>query len=155
MKYSEMDDDQKEAFREYYMLALQTSITQEQKYSDQVLRFLILGNGAGILLLTTFMGTLASNNKDFSTLVNPLVKFFLGLLFASLVFVPFIYIANKSTNKISDQLLEFFLNQSDTCNLGGYRIKSFLRIVVMGLFIISASMFFWGVYQSFTILKQI
>ncbi len=155
MKYSEMNDDQKEAFREYYMLVLQTRIAEGQKYSDQVLRFLILGNGAGILLLATFMGTLAGNNKNFSMMVNPLMGFVLGLLFASLVFIPLLYIANKSANKISNQSIDFFFNQSDTCNLRDYIVKPFLRIVIMVLFIFSASLFFWGVYQSFTILKQI
>ncbi|MBT5305468.1 MAG: hypothetical protein HOL31_10350 [Candidatus Scalindua sp.] len=150
-----MNDDQKEAFREYYMLVLQTRITSMQRYSDQVLRFLLLGNGAGILLLATFMGNLAGNNKDFSMMVNPLMAFVFGLLLAALVFIPLIYIANKSVNKISNQSIDFFFNHSSTCNLRDYIVKPFLRIVVMGLFIISAIMFFLGVYQSFTILKQI
>ena len=155
MKYSEMNKDQKEAFREYLILVLQTKITQEQKYTDQVVRFLILGNSVGILLLATFIGTLASNDKDFSMIIGPLIKFSIGLFFAALVFVPLISIANKSTVKFADKITAFFLDQSDTCNLGGYRIKSFARIVIPGLFIISAIMFFWSVYQSFAVLKQI
>ncbi|MCP4367010.1 MAG: hypothetical protein GY797_02680 [Deltaproteobacteria bacterium] len=155
MKYSEMDKDQKEAIRERLTLALRAKVTEEKKYSDQVLRFLNLGNGAGILLLMAFMGALAGNDKDFSMIMIPLGMFFFGLLSAALVFVPLVIIANKATVKFSNKIEEFFLDQNDTCNLTDYRMKTFARIVIMGLFIFSAIMFFCGVCLSFIILKQI
>lgn len=58
MKYKDMTDEQKEAFRGFFLMALTVKTQEEKAYTDQFFRLLMLGNGTGIALLATFMGAL-------------------------------------------------------------------------------------------------
>ena len=48
MKYKDMTDEQKEAFRGFLLMALTVKTQEEKAYTDQFFRLLMLGNGTGI-----------------------------------------------------------------------------------------------------------
>ena len=79
-KYKDFDDDQKSAVKELLFIGIERRIKEEGEYTNQVFKLLILGNGAGIALLSTFMGAIAASGNPISELVSPLWKFFLAQL---------------------------------------------------------------------------
>ena len=77
MKYKEMSKEQQEAFRSLFLNALSIKSQEEQQYTQQFFRLLVLGNGTGIVLLVSFIGANAGKNLPyFSDLVFPLTMFF-------------------------------------------------------------------------------
>lgn len=78
MKFSELSPEQKTAYQELFAAAYQTRIQDQHQYTQTGFRLLILGNGAGIALLATFMGAVAGESGEFGQLIAPLAKIFLG-----------------------------------------------------------------------------
>jgi uncharacterized membrane protein len=102
MKFKDMTDYQREAFRELFLTALAVRTTEEQQYTQQFYRLLMLGNGTGIALLATFMGALVSENKQVTQLRTPMIVFLVGACVASLVYLPLMSVANAATTNITE-----------------------------------------------------
>jgi hypothetical protein len=145
MKFKDMNEYQQEAFRELFLTALTVRTQEEQQYSQQFYRLLMLGNGTGIALLATFIGALVRDNKQVTQLRTPMIVFLVGACVASLVYLPLMSVANAATNNITNQVTEFFLNKRDVETLQGYGLNLAGRIVVKFLLFASLTLFVIGV----------
>jgi len=94
MKYSDMSEAQKAAFRDILGTIINIKSQEEQKYIHDGYRLLVLGNGAGIAILAAFMGSLASHGNKISGLIIPLTLFTIGVVLAALTYVPLIAVSN-------------------------------------------------------------
>ena len=155
MKFEEMDKPQQEAFRSLFITALTVRTQEEQQYTQQFYRLLMLGNGTGIALLATFMGALVRNNQQVIQLRTPMIVFLVGASVASLVYLPLMSVANAATNNITTQVTEFFLNKKEVETLQGYGLNPAGRIVVTLLLFASLVLFVIGVVMCIRILGRI
>lgn len=155
MKYKDMTQEQQEAFRGFLLNIVGIKSQEEQQYTQQFYRLLILGNGAGIVLLATFMGAVAGQGAQLAELVTPLIKFFFGAILAALVFFPLMGVANQATAHIGNQVSKFFLNELDIEQLQGYGLNKVGRIIIYALLIGSLASFGIGVYQCIGILGRV
>lgn len=155
MKFQEMDEKQKDAIKDVILIALNVRTQEEQKYTHESYRLLVLGNGMGIVLLATFMGAVVPNNGQVTMLKTPLIMFFIGALLAALVYVPLTAVASQATNNITNQVTEFFLNKKEFEELQGYGLNCAGRIVVNVLLLSSLVMFSWGVYKCIGVLGRL
>lgn len=154
-RFRDLDGDQKDAFKELLLRGIDRRIHEEIEYTNQVYRLLVLGNGAGIALLATFMGAVAATGNPFADLVAPLWKFFIGCVLAALIYAPLMAVSSQATNHIARQALAFFQNQIDIESLQGYGFNRLGLWVVRLLALASLSFFSWGVYQCIQILKSL
>lgn len=111
MKYKEMTDEQKEAFRGFLLMALTAKTQEEKAYTDQFFRLLMLGNGTGIALLATFTGALVRNAQQIVQLKTPMIVFLIGAFIAASVYFPLMSVANAATNNITAQSYRFLSQQ--------------------------------------------
>jgi hypothetical protein len=155
MKFEEMDEPQQEAFKSLFITALTVRTQEEQQYTQQFYRLLMLGNGTGIALLATFMGALVRNNQQVIQLRTPMIVFLVGASVASLVYLPLMSVANAATNNITTQVTEFFLNKKEVETLQGYGLNPAGRIVVTLLLFASLVLFVIGVVMCIRILGRI
>lgn len=155
MKYKEMTTEQQDAFRQLFTDIVGIKYSDELRYTQYFFRIFVLANSAGILLLSTFMGALAGTGKDYSVLLSPLTKFIFGLILGAAVLVPLILDANKATNYYVEKTTKFFLNTLDVEEIKGYRLSRGSQAVIKSIYLISAILFFWGVYECMSILKQL
>ena len=98
MKFQEMNGQQQDAMKQVMLIALNVRTQEEQKYTHEFYRLLVLGNGMGIVLLATFMGAVVHNNRQVSMLRTPLIMFFIGALLAALVYVPLSLVAGQGNH---------------------------------------------------------
>ncbi|OGW43752.1 MAG: hypothetical protein A2Y66_00040 [Nitrospirae bacterium RBG_13_41_22] len=108
MKYSDMSEAQKAAFRDILGTIIKIKSQEEQKYIHDGYRLLVLGNGAGTAILATFMGSLASHGSKISGLIIPLTLFTIGVVLAALTYVPLIAVSNQATINVTNQITDFF-----------------------------------------------
>lgn len=155
MKYKDMDDKQQKAFCGLLLNVVSIKSQEEQQYTQQFFRLLIIANGAGIALLTTFMGAVAGNDSQLAELVSPLITFLFGAISASLVFFPLVAVSNQATVRITNQVQEFFLNNLDVTEFQGYGFSRIGRLIVFILLFLSIVAFGFGVYQCIEILRGI
>jgi hypothetical protein len=92
--FRDLDPNQKEAVRELLLRGIDRRIREDIEYTNQIFRLLIVGNGAGVALLATFMGAVAANGHPVSALVTPLWKFFLGCISAAFIYWPLVAVAS-------------------------------------------------------------
>jgi hypothetical protein len=155
MKYKDMTDEQKEAFRGFLLMALTVKTQEEKAYTDQFFRLLMLGNGTGIALLATFMGALVRNAQQIVQLKTPMIVFLIGAFIAASVYFPLMSVAAAATNNITAQVTDFFLNKKDIEAMQGYGLSRAGRAVVMLLLLASLVLFVIGVAMCIRILGQI
>lgn len=155
MKYNEMDDSQQAAFRDFLMQSVDRRINEETEYTNQLYRLLVLGNGTGIVLLATFMGSIAAEGRSISPLVPPLWKFFIGAVLAACIYFPLMAVASQATLSIANQVVAFFKNELDVEDLQGYGLNKLGRMIVLLLAISSLLLFGVGVYQCMAILSKL
>ena len=155
MKYKEMSDEQKEAFKGFFLMVLTVKTQEEKAYTDQFFRLLMLGNGTGIALLATFMGALVRNAQQIVQLKTPMIVFLVGAFVAALVYLPLMTVANAATNNITTQVTDFFLDKKDVETIQGYGLNRAGRAVVMLLLFSSLILFVVGVAMSIRILGRI
>ena len=153
MKFQEMTREQQEAFSRLLLSIVSIKSQEEQQFTQQFFRFLILGNGTGIVLLATIMATIAGDEAQLMALAAPLVKFFVGAILAALVFFPLMAVANQATIYIGGQVTKFFLNELDIEEFRGYGLNKLERFVINILLIGSLLTFCLGVYQCIGILR--
>jgi hypothetical protein len=151
--FKDLDNDQKNAFKDLLMRAIDRRVREELDYTNQVFRFLVYDHGAGVALLATFMGAVAAAGSPLAALVSPLWKFFIGCIIAAVIYAPMMAVAGDATNHTVNQAVNFFLNQLPVEDLKGYHFSTFGQAVVRILAMTSLTFFSWGVYQSIQILK--
>lgn len=122
-RFNDLDADQKIAFKELLLRGIDRRIREDIEYTNHVYRLLILGNGAGIALLAPFLGAVAARGNPLGDLVSPLWKFFLGCVFAALIFAPLMAVAAQATTHTVNQAVEFFKNQADLESLQGWGLS--------------------------------
>jgi hypothetical protein len=153
MKYSDMSEAQKAAFRDILGTIINIKSQEEQKYIHDGYRLLVLGNGAGIAILAAFMGSLASHGNKISGLIIPLTLFTIGVVLAALTYVPLIAVSNQATINATNQITDFFLNKKDVEELQGYGFtkkgRFILAVLLGGSFII----FCVGIYMCLSLLN--
>lgn len=88
-KFKELDNDQKGAFKDLMLRAVDRRIKEDIEYTQHSYRLLIIGNGAGIALLASFIGAIVGRgNPAAGALIAPLWKFFLGCFLAAMIYAP-------------------------------------------------------------------
>ena len=154
MKFKELDSEQKTAFTQFFCNIQNIKTQEEQNIVNQFYRLLIVGNGAGILLLSTFMGALTANGRPIAQLLSPLLKFLIGAALATFILFFAMGIASQAVVHMERQIKEIFHNVLDVENYQGYGFSKggmrILRAIILG----SLTMFIWGVVQCVLILKN-
>jgi hypothetical protein len=153
-RFHDLDTDQKGAVKELLLRAIDRRVREEIDYTSQVNRLLLLGNGAGVAILVTFMGAVASNGNPLADFAAPLWKFFIGCVLAALIYFPTLAVASEATFHIEKQAMAFFQNQIDLEALQGYGFNR-LGLWCVRLLSLASSFFAWGVYQCIQILKSL
>lgn len=153
--FRDLDADQKDAFKELVLRAIDRRVREEIEYTNQVNRLLLLGNGAGVAILVTFMGSVASHGNPLAEFAAPLWKFFIGCVLAALIYLPTLAVASQATFHIEKQAMSFFQNEIDLDTLRGYGFNRFGQWVISSLSLASLLFFSWGVYQCIQILKSL
>lgn len=154
-KHDELTDEQRATVRELLAAATSRRIQDETTYTNQVFRLLILGNGAGIALLATFMGAVAAAGNPIGDLAGPLWKFLLGAILGAGVYVPLMAVASQATTHNEKQTLAFLKGEIDLENLQGWGLNRAGRIVVRLLAFSSFIVFTWAVIQCIFIVKSL
>jgi hypothetical protein len=155
MKYNEMSDEQKEAFRGLFLMALTVRTQEEKHYTEQFLRLLMLANGTGIALLASFMGALIRDTQQIAQLKTPMIIFLAGTFVGALVYVPLMDVASAATFNITTQVTDFFLNQKEVETMQGYGLNRVGRAVVRLLLFSSLVLFVVAVAMCIRILGRI
>ena len=144
MKYKEMSKEQQEAFRSLFLNALSIKSQEEQQYTQQFFRLLVLGNGTGIVLLVSFIGANAGKN----------LPYFIGAILAALVYFPLMSVASQATVHIANQVNDFFLNKLNVEDFQGYGFNGIGRAIIFLLLISSLVAFCIGMYQCIKVLSM-
>lgn len=154
-KFREFDEDQRVVFKELLLRGIDRRIKEDMEYTGHVFRFLVLGNGAGIALLASFMGVVAGRGHPLDALVSPLWKFLLGAVFAALIYAPLMAVSTEATNKVLAEAVQFFKNELDFESMQGWALNKRGQRVVGFLILASFICFIWGVIQCVGILSSL
>lgn len=154
-KFREFDDDQRTVFKELLFRGIDRRIKEDMEYTSHVFKFLVLGNGAGIALLASFMGVVAGRGNPLDALISPLWKFLLGAVLAALIYAPMMAVATEATTKTLAEAVEFFQNRIEFEAMQGWGLSKRGRRVVAWLMALSLICFVWGVVQCVGILSSI
>jgi hypothetical protein len=154
-RFKDLDPDQRGAFKELLLRAVDRRVKEDMDYTSQAYRLLALGNGAGIALLASFMGVVAGRGNPLDALVSPLWKFLLGVLLAALINVPLMAVAAEAVNRQVNQTVEFFQNKADLESIQGWGLSKRGRILVALLALSSLACFIWGVAQCIWLLNSV
>lgn len=154
-RFRDLDPDEKDAFKELVLRGIDRRIREETEYTNQVIRFLVLGNAAGIVLLAGFMGGVASKDGALTELVSPLWKFFFGCVFAALIYAAHMVVSTQATNYILKQAVAFFKSEIEMESMSSYGFSKRGIWIVRLLALTSMIFFTWGVYQCIQILKTL
>jgi hypothetical protein len=146
MKYDEMNEKQRDALKNMFLTVLNVKSQEEQLYTQQFFRLLVLGNGSGIILLASFMGALVHKSESIHLLKRPLLMFFIGALLAAFVYVPLVLVSSQATDYMFRQIQEFFLNKRALEQITGYSFSRRGIIIVLVLLIGSLGFFSAGVF---------
>ena len=153
MKFQDMTREQQEAFSGLLLNIVSIKSQEEQQFTQQFFRLLILGNGVGIMLLATLMATMAGDAGQLIGLATPLIKFFVGAILAALVFFPLMAVSNQATVYIGGQVTKFFLNEIDIEEFRGYGLNKLERLAINLLLVGSLLAFSLGVYECIGVLR--
>lgn len=153
--FKDLDDAQKDAIKDLVIRGVERRIQEETEYTNQVFRLLALGNGAGVVLLATFMGAIATAGNPIANLVAPLWKFFLGSVAAALIYAPLMAVAADATKHVADQAFKVFNNKMEIESLQGYGLNKRGLFIIRALAFTSLVLFAWGVYQCIRILNAL
>ncbi len=153
MKFQDMTREQQEAFSGLLLNIVSIKSQEEQQFTQQFFRLLILGNGMGIVLLATFMATMSGDSAQLLGLATPLLKFFVGAILAALVFFPLMAVSNQATIYIGGQVTKFFLNEIDIEEFRAYGLNKLERLAINVLLVGSLVAFSLGVYECIGVLR--
>lgn len=148
MKYSEMDEYKRDAIKEFLFQTANFYKQEEIWFTQKFFQLFIVANGFGIIILTTYMGALASNGKTIMHLIFPLISFIIGALLGGVMVWYTLGVINVSLRKIREQMLKIFQDELD---FNKYESWGFSRkgLVTVGIFqIISVGAFLLGILFS-------
>ncbi len=120
MKFSQLDARNAEAIAGFYIKIAEITAAQSQQLAQDGLRLLVLGNGAGVAILATFLGGIIQNGKPVDDLLVPLIWFLIGVVFAALVYLPLIVVASDTAKHIGEGIEKFFKDEVNLEELQGY-----------------------------------
>lgn len=125
------------------------------EYTNHVYRLLVLGNGAGIALLASFMGVVAGRGHPVAELVPPLWKFLLGCILAALIYAPHMAVAAQAVNHAANQTIQFLKNEIDLESVQGWVLDRRGQRVIALLALSSFLLFVVGVIQCIYVLASL
>lgn len=146
MKFKELSSDQRQAYQALLINIVEVKQQEEAMYAQQFYKLLVLGNGAGIVLLATFMGAVTSNAHIIKALLSPLILFSFGAVLAAAIYFPLMGVANQATQHTLRQVNEFFQNKLDLDQIQGYGFNKKGIFVLWSLNISSLVCFSIGLY---------
>lgn len=111
MRFSQLPERQANAIAEFYLKVAEIKAAESQDLSRSGLQMLVIGNGAGIAVLTTFMGVIVQKGESLSDLIAPLTAFLAGATVAALMYLPLIQVARDAANHIGTSVEAFFRDQ--------------------------------------------
>lgn len=153
-KFSEFDEQQKEILKEILLIELENKMKEDREYIGHIIRFLILGNGSGIILLATFMGAIAASGHPISQLVSPLWKFLFGAIIGVLIYGPLAIVANQAVTFHAEQAIKFIKNEIEFEEKQNWGLSNRGIIYVRFFMFLSLILFLWGVFNCIFILKS-
>lgn len=112
-KFSQLHADQKDAMTQFLAIGLGRLINDQMEHTNQAHKLLVLGNGAGIALLASFMGVILSNKQPIDDLVAPLGVFLLGTIFAAIIHAQLSVFMHGSVTFHFTQAQDFLLDRVD------------------------------------------
>jgi hypothetical protein len=118
---------------------------ESQEISRAGLQLLVIGNGAGILVLATFMGVIVQKGDSLSDLISSLIAFLVGATSGALMYVPLIAVASDAASHLGTTIEKFFNDQIELEELQGYSLNKRGKLVVNGLLLLSILCFVVGV----------
>lgn len=145
MKFSDLSDRHADAIASLYLKIAEIKAAESQELARAGLRLLVLGNGAGILLLATFMGVIVQKGEPLSDLVTPLVWFLVGTILSALIYVPLIVVARDAANHLGTSIENFFKDKIELEELQSYGLTKRGAKIVNGLLMLSLFCFVVGV----------
>ena len=148
MKYSEMDEYKRDAIKEYLLQTAGFYKQEEIWFMQKFYQLFIIANGSGIIILTTYMGALASGGNSITHFILPLSSFIFGALFGGVMIWYALNVVCVSLTKIREQTLKIFQDELDFKEYDGW---GFTRkgLILMGIFqLISAALFLLGIMFS-------
>jgi hypothetical protein len=154
-KFRELDSDQKAMAKEMLMRAIDRRVKEDIEYTNHVYRLLVLGNGAGIVLLASFIGVIAGKGQSVTELVPPLWKFLLGCILAALIYAPHMAVATQAVNHAAAQTLQFLKNEIELESIQGWVLNKRGQRVVALLALLSFALFVVGVLQCIYLLSSL
>ena len=108
----------------------------------------LFANGAGIIILTTYMGVLSGSNAPVSRLIFPLVLFILGALAgAGLIWYTLGVLGNSLVN-IREQMFKLFQSELDIEQYQNWGFSRKGLMIVGAIQIISGGAFLLGILFS-------
>lgn len=152
-KFNEFDESQKEVLKEFLILELGNKIKDDREYIGHIFRFLIYGNGSGIILLATFMGAIAANGHPISQLVSPLWKFLFGSISGALIYATLATLASQAIVFHYEQAIQFLKNEIEFEDKKSWVLTNRGITFVQITMLCSAIFFIWGVIDCISILK--
>lgn len=154
-KFRELDADQKAIVKEMLLRAIDRRVKEDMEYTSQVYRLLVLGNGAGIALLASFMGVVAGRGHSIDALVSPLWKFLLGCILGALIYAPHMGVAAQAVYHAANQTTQFLKNELDLESIQGWGLSKRGRKLIAILALGSLILFVLGVIQCIYLLSTL
>lgn len=146
MKFSQLASRNAEAIAEFYVKVAELKAAQSQQLAQDGLRLLVLGNGAGVAVLATFLGVIVERGKPIGDLLSPLIWFLIGATLAALIYLPLIAVADRAAKHIGESIENFFKDKLELEQLQGYELTKRGVLVVNALLLLSIICFVVGVF---------
>lgn len=145
MKFSELPERRANAIASLFLKVAEIKSAESQEISRAGLQLLVIGNGAGILVLATFMGVIVQKGDSLSDLISSLIAFLVGATSGALMYVPLIAVASDAASHLGTTIEKFFNDQIELEELQGYSLNKRGKLVVNGLLLLSILCFVVGV----------
>lgn len=145
MKFSQLPERHANAIAEFYLKVAEIKAAESQGLSRSGLQMLVIGNGAGIAVLATFMGVIVQKGESLSDLIAPLTAFLAGATVAALMYLPLIQVARDAANHIGTSIEAFFRDQMELEELKGYGLSKIGNVLVNGMLLSSIVCFVVGI----------
>lgn len=145
MKFSELPERRANSIASFFLKVAEIKSAESQEISRAGLQLLVIGNGAGILVLATFMGVIVQKGDSLSDLISPLIAFLVGATLGALMYIPLIAVASDAASHLGTTIEKFFNDQIELEELQGYSLTKRGKFVVNGLLLLSILCFVVGV----------
>jgi len=145
MKFSQLAERNAQAIADFFIKVAEIKAAQSQQLAQDGLRLLVLGNGAGVAILATFLGIIVERGEPVDDLLAPLISFLVGATLAALMYLPLILVADSAAKHIGESIENFFKDKLDVEQLQGYGLSKRGIIILNALLLLSIVCFVVGV----------